>query len=75
MVRVNRNGFDERSTKIMMNKPITELSRLIGAKWFLPLERLAKEAGIGIETCQKALYGKEILPRYEKKLRAFLDRL
>ncbi len=75
MERENRDGFDERSTKIMMDMPITKLSRYIGAKWYLPLEQLAEKSGVPFQTIQNAIYGKDILPRHEKRIRAFLEKL
>ena len=75
MKQINREGYDERSTRIMMSNPITELSRLIGAKWFKPLEKLAEGAGVHLLTVKKAIRGEQILPRYEEKLRDFLGKL
>jgi predicted transcriptional regulator len=67
--------YEERSTKIMMEKPITELSKLIGAKWFLTLEQLAEKSGVPLLTLRKAIRGMEISSCYEKKLREFLSKL
>ena len=73
--QINRGGYDERSTKIMMNKPITELSRFIGSKWFLSTERLAEKSGVPYTTIRKAVEGEKIAPHHEEKLRLFLDKL
>lgn len=62
-------------TQDMMDKPITELSRLIGAKWFRPLEELAKEAGVGMRWITQAVRGGSIPSNIEKKLREALDNL
>ena len=56
-----------------INVKFTELSRLIGAKWFLPIKRLAAMAGVPIDTTKKALRGYKIHICYERKLRKFLE--
>lgn len=72
---INRDGYEERETKIMLNTPITELSRYIGSKWFLTLEQLSEQSGLSLTTIQKAVHGERITPYYEKRLRNFLDKL
>jgi hypothetical protein len=73
--QVNREGYDWRSTKIMLDTPITELSRYIARKWFGTVERLSERSGVVPRTISQALSGKKIMPCYEKRLRAFLDKL
>ena len=69
------NGCEETHTKRMLAMPITDLSRLIGRKWFLSLENLAEKSGLPRGTIARAVNGGEILPRYEDKLRAYLEAL
>jgi hypothetical protein len=59
----------------MMNTPITDLSRYIGAHWYLSLEKLAEQSGLLFKTVTRAVKGETILPRYEKRLREFLGKL
>ena len=73
--QINREGYDERTYKIMMSKPITDLSRLIGSKWFLPLERLAEKSGVSMTVITRAVHGEEIAPWNEKKIRKVLEKL
>ena len=65
----------DHNTMCMMETPITDLSRLIGAKWFRPLEELAKEAEVAMRWVTQAIRGGKIPPNVEKKLREALDRL
>lgn len=62
----------DKKTQPEWHLPITELSRLIGAKWFLPIERLAAMAGVSMDTIKKALRGKRIHICDERKIRKFL---
>ena len=62
-------------TKAVLEIPITKLSRLIASKWFSTLEQLAEKSGVPFYSVQKALHGENISPRYEAKLRAFLENL
>lgn len=73
--QVNRDGYDERSYKLMMNAPITSLSRYIGAKWFSPLQKLSEQSGVPITSVKKAVKGEKITPFYEDKLRKYLQKL
>ena len=63
------------NTMLMMEKPITELSRLIGAKWFLPLEELQKKTGVPMRWITQAVRGGKIPAEYEKKIREVLESL
>lgn len=54
---------------------ITELAKLIGQKWYLPLYELAKEAGVGKRWVTQAVRGGHIPPRVEMKLREVLEKL
>lgn len=75
MKQVNRDGYAERSYKIMMSTPMTSLSRYIGSKWFLPLDKLSKRSGVPFTILQKAIRGEKIAPIYEARLRAYLEQL
>lgn len=72
---MSKHENEERETRIMLETPITELSRFIGAKWFLTLEQLAEQSGLPIRTILKAVHGEKIAPFYEKRLRTFLEKL
>lgn len=63
----------ENATKAMMETPITDLSRLIGAKWFLPLEELSKKSGVAMRWITQAVRGGKIHPNIEKKIREVLE--
>ena len=65
----------DHNTMCMMETPITDLSRLIGAKWFRPLEELAKEAGVYMRWITQAVRGGDIPQNIEQKLREVLDKL
>lgn len=65
-------NFDEYSTKEMLKKPITELARLIGEKWYLTIEQLAERSGVGVGSIKLALRGENIHPYQAKKLKKFL---
>ena len=67
------NTYEERSTKIMLEKPITPLARLIGRKWFLTIEELAERAGVSVHTLSRVLQGERIGAETERKLTAFLE--
>lgn len=73
--KINRDGNHEYETKIMMSKPITELSKLMGRKWFLTLEKLSEQSGVSLWAVHKAVNGEKIAPQAEEKLRAFLEGL
>lgn len=64
-----------KSTKKMFETPITELSRYIASKWYLPLERLSEQSGVPLAVIKRAIRGGSILPKYEKPLREYLDKL
>lgn len=66
---------DEYTLKVMLNTPKTDLSRLIGEKWYLSIERLAEKSGVPAKTIHRALHGQKIRQAYENKLRAFLNKL
>lgn len=71
----NRDGYAERSTKIMIKKPITELSRLIGQKWFLPLEKLSEKSGVPLQIIKRAVGGDNIRIDNERKICKALEEL
>lgn len=51
---------------------MTDLQKLIAAKWFLPLETLAQRSGVCFAHIQRVLHGEEIVDWSEKNLRKFL---
>lgn len=71
----NRDGYDLRTTEIMLNTPITDLSRLIGQKWFLPLEKLAEASGVSMYTLSRAVRGEKIVAWCEERIRKVLEKL
>jgi hypothetical protein len=75
MKQKSREGYDKLTYELMMNTPITDLSRYIGAKWYSSLEKLAEQSGLPFKTVIRAVKGQTILPNYEKRLRAFLGKL
>ena len=52
---------------------MTDLQKLIAAKWFLPLETLAQRSGVYIKTIQRVLQGEEDGDWREQKLRKYLE--
>ena len=75
MKQISREGYDARTLKIMMSKPITSISRYIGAKWYLPLKDLSVKAGVPIKAVMGAINGEKISPAHEERLRRYLDKL
>ena len=69
------NGMMNEHTKAILEYPSTELSRLIGQKWFNTLEKLSKQSGVGKNHLLRVVKGEEISEYHEQKLRAFLDKL
>ena len=53
---------------------MTDLQKLIAAKWFLPLEILAERSGVYIKTIQRVLQGEEDGDWREQKLRKYLEK-
>ena len=72
MSHQNKEGYEERTTKIMLSKPITELSRLIGMKWFLPIEKLSQRSGVSLRIIYSALAGEKLTDYSKSKLMDFL---
>ena len=72
MSHQNKEGYEERTTKIMLSKPITELSRLIGMKWFLPIEKLSQRSGVSLRIIYRALAGEKLTDYSKSKLMDFL---
>lgn len=64
-----------KDVKIMMETPVTELSQLIGQKWFLPLEQLAEQSGVAKRWITLAVRGEKIGQHVERKIRDFLEKL
>ena len=71
--QMNRDAHHAYETKIMMSKPITDLARLIGRKWFLPLEKLAERSGVSVWAILKILNGEKVAETIADKLRHFLE--
>lgn len=70
------NGYGNIHTKRMLAMPITDLSRLIGRKWFLPLRTLAERSGVPLYTIYRAVEGGKLKAHnHEQKLRMFLETL
>lgn len=69
------SDFFTKATKRMLEKPITELSRYIADKWFLPLEKLFEKTGVPLTTIKRAIEGGTISREDEAKLREYLDKL
>ena len=69
------NTPEELSTKDMLSKPITDLAKLIGQKWFLPLENLAEETGVAKKWVTQAVRGGKVGKHVEQQLRDFLGKL
>lgn len=69
------DGYDEYQTKGMLEAPITELSKLIGQKWFLPLENLSLKTGVSLSTIIQAVRGYQIGVISEQKIRVVLEAL
>lgn len=70
------NGYVNIHTKRMLALPITDLSRLMGRKWFMPLSTLAERSGIPLYTLSRAIAGGDITAHnHEQKLRTFLEAL
>ena len=69
------NGHEVQQTRRMMAIPITALAKLIGAKWYSSVEKLADAAGVPKYAVTSAINGKRAFPKHEKKLRDFLESL
>ena len=69
------DGCEQACTKRMLEMPITELSRLIGAYWYLPLEDLAKKAGLPKLVIKRAIHGGKVSAEAERKIRETLEGL
>ena len=65
--------FEAKKTLQMVNTPVTEIQKLIGRKWFLRPDLLAKRANIGYEAVIDAANGKKLPAIVEKKLRRYLE--
>lgn len=61
------------STMDMINAPISYLARLIGRKWFLTIEELAKRVRMSVATIGTVLRGGKISEEYAQRLRIFLE--
>ena len=75
MQNKNSNGHEELMTKRMLNTPITPTSKLIGQKWFLPLEVLSDKTGVPYGALCSAIRGKKIYPKYEIQIEKYLSKL
>ena len=52
---------------------ITPLNRMIGAKWFLGADKLAKRSGVARKAVAKIMRGEKVGAPHERKLREFLE--
>ena len=68
-------GNNEYFLKDMLDTPKTDLSRLMGAKWFLSLEKLAERADVPIGVVLRAVRGERLHPSNERKIRKVLNEL
>ena len=62
-------------TRLMLSHPITPLARLIGRKWFLPIEKLVEKTGVSERTFYFIMRGDTVSPPIEKKIRSYLETL
>lgn len=60
-------------TKVMLRKPITSLSRLIGGKWFLTLQTLSDRTGVPVKVINHAVEGGNLRADNDRKLRKYLE--
>lgn len=65
--------FEAKKTLKMVNTPVTDLRILLGSKWFLRPDLLAKRANIGYDAVINAANGKTLPAIVEKKLRRYLE--
>lgn len=65
--------YEERTTKIMLARPITDLSRFIGEKWFLSIDLLAEKCGVNKRWISQTLNGGKVSKKIEQKIRNFLE--
>lgn len=68
-------GNKEYFLRDMLATPKTDLSRLMGAKWFLSLEKLADRSGVPLGVVLRAVRGERLHPSNERKIRKVLDEL
>ena len=73
MKQKSREGYDKLTYELMMDTPITDLSRYIGAHWFSSLEKLSQQSGVPYKTILRAVHGETIAGEMEQKLREFLE--
>jgi predicted transcriptional regulator len=66
-------NYEAYLTREMLQKPITELSRLIADKWFLSLQTLSERTGVPVSVIEHALEGGKIRADNERKLRSYLE--
>lgn len=59
----------------MSQKPVTELFRLIGEKWYLTIEELSKQSKVPTRWITQAVRGGKICEKFEQRLRTFLEEL
>ena len=66
-------GTDENITKRMLSLPKTDISKLIGQKWFLTLEKLSERTGVSVSILEGAVEGQKIHISNERKIRRYLE--
>lgn len=67
--------IDESKTKRELEKPITDLSKLIGQKWFKSLDELAEKVGVPVNIIKNVVNGKKVRSWNERRIRDFLEKL
>lgn len=65
--------IDELYTMSMLEKPITDLSRTIGANWFGSLEKLSEKSGVNLQTILRAVHGGKVGIGFERRIRRALE--
>ena len=68
-------GHNEYACKVMISKPQTELSKYIGRKWYLTIEKLSEKSNVSARIISTAIAGKSIGKESEAKIRRVLKNL
>lgn len=68
-------GLEEYVTKRMMETPITEAGKLIGANWFKSPKELAERSGVPMHWISAALHGNDIPEVWVNELKRFFKTL
>ena len=68
-------GLEEYTTRRMMETPITEAGKLIGANWFKSPKELAERSGVPLSWINAALQGKDVPQKWVDELTRFFKTL